>query len=163
MRAGYGQSINRPEFREIAPFVFYDFEQNAAYSGNPEIKNAIIHNLDLRYEYYPTKAEMFSLGVFYKQFINPIELKYINTGSGLQYTFQNAKEASSIGAEMELKKSLESFGKKDNFLKYLSNFNLVLNASVIKSNVKFEDADNENENRYTKYEKKANNENVASI
>ena len=138
LRLGYGRTINRPEFREIAPFVFYDFEQNAAYSGNPEIKNATIHNFDFRYEFYPTKAEMFSFGVFYKQFINPIELKYINTGSGLQYTFQNAEQANSYGAEIELKKSLEGFSKKDNFLKYFKNFNLVLNASVIKSVVNFE-------------------------
>ncbi|MBU1720617.1 MAG: TonB-dependent receptor, partial [Bacteroidetes bacterium] len=42
IRLGYGLTINRPEFREIAPFVFYDFERKAAFSGNDTLKNCFI-------------------------------------------------------------------------------------------------------------------------
>ena len=28
LRGAYGKTVNRPEFRELAPFSFYDFENN---------------------------------------------------------------------------------------------------------------------------------------
>ncbi|HEX3007741.1 MAG TPA: TonB-dependent receptor, partial [Bacteroidales bacterium] len=130
IRLAYGKSINRPEFREIAPFPFYDFENNALFSGNPDVKNAYIHNFDLRYELYPSQFETFSLGVFYKRFINPIELKYAQTGSGLEYSYQNADRATNYGIELELRKSLAKSGS-------LKNWSAVLNGAWIKSNITF--------------------------
>jgi len=138
MRFSYGITINRPEFREIAPFAFYDFEMKKLVRGNPDLENASIHNYDLRYEFYPTPSETFVLGAFYKDFIKPIETIEINSGSGKDYTFQNALGAQNYGVELELRKSLESLGKKDNFLKYFKNFMLVANASLIKSEIKID-------------------------
>jgi len=40
-------SVNRPAFREIAPFTFYDFDYRADISGNTNLKNADLHNIDL--------------------------------------------------------------------------------------------------------------------
>jgi outer membrane receptor for ferrienterochelin and colicin len=134
-RVSYGITINRPEFREIAPFAFYDFELKKLVRGNPELENASIGNYDLRYEYYPTPSETFVLGVFYKDFKKPIETIEINSGSGKDYTFQNALGAKNYGVEIELRKSLESLGKKDNFLKYFKNIMLVANASYIWSEI----------------------------
>lgn len=135
-RVSYGLTINRPEFREIAPFAFYDFEMKKLVRGNASLVNASISNYDVRYEYYPTPSETFVLGAFYKSFKNPIETIEINSGSGKDYTFQNALGANNYGLELELRKSLESLGKKDNFLKYFKNFMLVANASLIKSEIK---------------------------
>ena len=41
LRAAYGLSVNRPEFRELAPFYFVDFDLNAGVYGNPSIKTGI--------------------------------------------------------------------------------------------------------------------------
>lgn len=130
IRFAYGKSINRPEFREIAPFPFYDFENNAVFSGNPELKNSFIDNFDLRYEFYPSSGETFSFGVFYKHFENPIEIKYAETGSGLEYSYQNAAEAKNYGAEVEIRKTLTG-------IEALKNVSLVVNGSLIKSNISF--------------------------
>lgn len=130
MRFAYGQTINRPEFREIAPFIFYDFNDAAGYSGNPELKDAIVNNFDVRFEYYPSPTETFSLALFNKSFTNPIEMIYVDAGSGLQYSFNNAKAAKSRGLEVELRKSFENISS----LKY---FSVVLNASLISSKVEF--------------------------
>ena len=73
LRFVYGKTINRPEFRELAPFAFYEFERAASISGNDSLKNATIHNFDMRYEFYPNPNEIITFGVFYKRFINPIE------------------------------------------------------------------------------------------
>jgi len=130
VRMAYGRSINRPEFREIAPFTFYDFNEVATISGNPDLKDAIIQNLDLRFEYYPSSSEVISLALFYKDFKDPIELVYEDAGSGLQYSFQNAKGATNMGIELEVRKSLEN-------ILGLKNFSVVLNGSLIQSKVKF--------------------------
>jgi len=137
LRFAYGISINRPEFREIAPFRYFDFEIKAAVIGQPKLKNAYIHNFDLRYEVYQRNTETVTIGIFYKHFINPIEFRTIPEGSGLAYTFLNATAANSIGSELDIRKSFTKLESKENFLKYLKNFSLVMNASIIKSQIVF--------------------------
>lgn len=130
-RIAYGKSVNRPEFREIAPFPFYDFRSNAVFSGNPDLTNSYIHNFDIRFEFYPDNNEVISAGVFYKRFINPIEIKYIETGSGLEYSYQNAAAATNYGIELDVRKTLFQEG-------LLSPLALVFNGALIKSRVEFE-------------------------
>jgi outer membrane receptor protein involved in Fe transport len=130
LRIAYGKSLNRPEFREIAPFPFYDFDNNAVYSGNPNLKNATVNSGEIRYEYYPSKNELLSVGAFYKKFTNPIEVKYLQTGSGLEYTYQNADQAVNYGVEAEIRKALGSEG-------FLEKINIVLNGALIKSEISF--------------------------
>lgn len=134
-RVVYGKTVNRPEFREIAPYVYYDFENFSYWEGNPDLKNAQIHNLDFRYEYYPAPHEMISFGAFYKKFINPIENTYYYAGGQLQYSYMNAYSAYNYGIELDIRKSLD-------FIR-LPDFSLVLNASFIKSRVIFPDDNTE--------------------
>ena len=77
VRGAYGVTVNRPEFRELAPFGFYDFNYNFTNKGNPNLQVATIHNADVRWEYYPTPNEQVSIGFFYKKFINPIEVFFV--------------------------------------------------------------------------------------
>lgn len=132
IRAAYGVTTNRPEFREIAPFYFYNFQQEADFVGNVNLNDSKIQNFDLRYEFYPNAGETFSLGVFYKQFKNPIEVKYVSAGNRNNYSYGNANSATSLGAEMELRISLES-------IPVLHNFSVVSNAAYIFSKVHFND------------------------
>ncbi len=137
VRAAYGVTINRPEFREIAPYAFYDFELAATVIGNDTLKDALIHNVDLRFEYYPSANETFTIGGFYKKFVNPIESIIIPAGSDLNYSFANAESASSIGVEAEFKKSF-LFLKNNKIFKFLKDFSLVLNGAYIHSRVYFD-------------------------
>lgn len=131
IRLAYGASINRPEFREIAPYVYYDFDQFAEFVGNEQLKDAYINNFDLRYEWYPTPTETFSVAAFYKNFKNPIESTYFTTSSGQKFTYRNANEAYNFGVELDVRKNLTEWGMKG--------FSLVANASWIKSHVLFEE------------------------
>ena len=137
LRLAYGKTINRPEFRETAPFNFYIFQENASYIGNPNLRDAIIHNLDFRYEWYPSLSEMINLGLFYKKFDHPIEISYINSGSGLAYGPVNAEGATNFGAELEIRKSFSSWKNKSGILHTFRDFTLVMNASWIRSKVTF--------------------------
>ncbi len=129
LRVAYGQSVNRAEFREIVPYVYFNFERNANIVGNPDLKNAYADNVDLRYEFYPSSGEMITLGAFYKHFKDPIEETYNEAGSGLQYTYHNAESADAFGVELDLKKRLDFIG--------LNDLSLVCNAAYIHSKVHF--------------------------
>jgi TonB-dependent receptor len=131
VRLAYSATVNRPEFREIAPFLFYDFDFNFDVVGNPALKVASIHNVDLRYEIYPGIGETFSFGLFYKRFLNPIE-NYIRQGADNPiYTFSNALYAQNYGAEVELRKSLDNVSSS----RFVKNLSLVFNAALISSKV----------------------------
>lgn len=131
MRLAYSKTINRPEFRELAPFVYYDFNLDANFVGNPALKVADIHNLDFRLEFYPGSGEIISFGGFYKYFINPIETKISPVGLSPQFTFSNAESARNYGLELEIRKGLGTPGG----LSFLDKITLVCNASLIHSRV----------------------------
>lgn len=128
VRLAYASTVNRPEFREVSPLVYYDFTEKTTITGNPDLKDASIQNLDLRYEHYSSPNEVLSIAAFYKHFKNPIEM--VSVGIGSSYSFANAVGATNYGLEMELKKSLEK-------MIGLKNFALSLNASYIYSQVEF--------------------------
>lgn len=134
LRLAYGKTLNRPEFREIAPFTFYDFVLNRVVTGNSTINNANINNYDLRYEWYPTPSEIVSVAAFYKDFTNPIEVVF-TSGSNPNVSFDNAKSAYSTGIELEIRKTLE--GLTSNTI--LNNINLIFNAAFIYSRVKIKE------------------------
>jgi hypothetical protein len=131
IRLGYARTVNRPEFRELAPFLFYDYELESSRVGNPELKTATIDNVDLRYENYGRPGETFSVGVFYKQFTNPIEDRLILTTEQSSLTFINADFAFAYGAEIEYKKSLKGLTGNS----FLDKLSINLNASIIHSEV----------------------------
>lgn len=123
VRAAYGRTVNRPEFRELAPFLFYDYKLESSRVGNPNLKTATIDNIDIRYENYPRPGETFSFGTFYKRFTNPIEDRLILTTEQSSLTFVNADFAYAYGVEVEFKKSLKDMTSSDFFNKLSVNFN----------------------------------------
>jgi len=138
VRLAWATTVNRPEFRELAPFAFYDFSFNNVLSGNDSLKTATIQNVDARYEFYPSPAEVVSVGVFYKHFTNPIEMFFLpGAGSGgtRNFTFGNAQQATSVGAELEVKRQLSGLFTEG----YLSHVGLMLNAAYIITEVQLGD------------------------
>lgn len=130
-RVAYSRTINRPEFRELAPFLYYDFELEQGVQGNPNLKTATIDNIDVRWEMYPNPGESISIGAFYKAFRDPIESILILTTEAPQSTYGNADLATAYGVELEFKKSLSSLGVS----KFLRNTFVNLNTSFIFSEV----------------------------
>jgi outer membrane receptor protein involved in Fe transport len=133
VRATYGQTLNRPEFREIAEFGFYDFEYNWVISGNPNLSTAKIQNYDVRWEWYPSKTEMITVGAFFKDFKDAIEMN-VTPGSGSIRTFNfvNAQSARNFGMEIDVRKSLFELTSS----KFIDKLSLLFNAAFIKSAVK---------------------------
>lgn len=129
VRASFGITINRPEFRELAPFSYYNFDLTADIVGNPNLQNATIYNYDIRYEIYPSASETFSFGIFYKKFINPIEFIITTGADNPVFISQNADQANAYGAEVEFRRSLSFISER------LTPFSFVFNASYIRSEI----------------------------
>ena len=109
LRITGSQTVIRPELRELASFVIYDFELNASVAGNPALKRTKITNIDLRYELYPAAGELFTAGVFYKNFDNPIESIFQEgSGGSSLFSFQNVSKATAFGFEIEARKKLST-------------------------------------------------------
>jgi hypothetical protein len=123
IRFAFGSTVNRPEFRELAPFTYYDFVFDVSKRGEKNIKTATIQNLDLRYDYYPSEGEIITFGAFYKSFKNPIESSIFYNGSALAFTVANAKSAFSTGIEFEFRKEISR------------SLMAIFNASLINSSV----------------------------
>jgi TonB-dependent receptor len=137
LRLSYSKTINRPEFRELAPFLFFEYQTSFLIEGNPGLKRALIDNYDFRYEFYPGRAQLFSVSAFYKGFVNPIELVSLPNTSAQTY-YQNAKTAKVYGIEAEFRTLISTlFGIKGD-KNILSKFTLAANGAYIKSNVKLD-------------------------
>lgn len=130
LRFAYSRTLNRPEFREIAPFLFYDFIYDRGIEGRP-LEVATIDNFDLRYEIYPRKGETMSFGLFYKSFKNPIELVAQITTEQPQFFYKNADKAQNAGVEIEFRKSFSELFSSP----FLQRFSTNINAAYIVSEV----------------------------
>lgn len=107
-RAAYFRSVNRPEFRELAPFTYYDFELNNTLAGNPNLTVPDIHNADIGWEWFGKGTDLLRVAVFYKYFIRPIEMVFEVAGGGgtNSFRFRNAESGFAAGAEAETRYGL---------------------------------------------------------
>ncbi len=106
LRVGYAKTANRPDFREMSPLKIVDVSGEAAVTGNTELKRAKIHNLDLRWEWYPRSGESVSIAGFYKKFLNPIEITVVPSTETV-ITFENAPGAYNWGLELDVRKGFD--------------------------------------------------------
>lgn len=144
-RLSGSRTINRPEFREIAPFTFLDLENLWTVNGNPALKRSRIINLDFRYEYYFSPGEIWMAGMFYKRFQDPIE-KVMDDQSNLDlfvFGYQNAPWAESIGWEVDLRKNLDFVAPSP----WLKNLYLGANLTYVVSRVSLPSGNGESATR----------------
>lgn len=106
LRAAYGATVARPNFREVAPSLYYDYVRRRAIGGNPELVETRIHNVDVRWESFLGDAELVAASVFYKRFVDPIEAQLVEAGDGQNVGFSNAAGATTYGLELEARASL---------------------------------------------------------
>lgn len=132
LRLAYSETVNRPEFRELAPFVFYDIAQNLSISGNPLLKNSLIYNTDLRFEFFPGRSQLFSFSVFNKEFKYPIEIFIIPATTNFA-TYDFVENARVRGAELEFRTIIGPIFNIDKGP--LSNLTFFSNLAIIKSEV----------------------------
>lgn len=131
LRLSGSKTLNRPEFRELAPFLFFDFDTRFSTEGNPNLKITEIYNADLRYEFFLGKGQVLSASAFFKNFKNPIEIQARANNSN---KYENADAGTNYGLELEFRFLLSTvLGAKEN--KFLDDLTLFSNLAVIRSEV----------------------------
>ncbi len=130
VRAAYGMTVARSNFREIAPALYYDYIRRRAIGGNPGLEETKIHNGDLRFETFLGDSEVIAASLFAKHFVKPIERTVEEAGDGQNVSFSNTPSANSYGVELEARLSLGRLSSA------LSEFSIGGNLSVIGSQIK---------------------------
>lgn len=134
IRLAYSRTLNRPEFRELAPAKFYDFATRYVTNGDTSIKRALIDNFDLRYEIYPGKGQVITISAFYKRFYNPIE-QATAPDKDHEAVYFNVVGAMNKGIEIEERLELGDLLKEIPEKSFLSKLTLFSNVALIKSTV----------------------------
>ncbi|WP_340063182.1 TonB-dependent receptor [Ascidiimonas aurantiaca] len=131
IRAAYGRTIDRPQYREQSTFQFFDFEAGFNVASNPLLLNAEIDNYDIRWEHYPSPSEFLSVGAFYKRLTNAIEQYDTSSASFVLpvMTPLNTERAEVYGLEVEARKNL-------GFLAHgLRKMSFIFNGALLESEV----------------------------
>jgi outer membrane receptor protein involved in Fe transport len=110
VRAGYGETTNRPDFKELSPAIYKDPLLDRQIKGNPNLVPAYLKNYDIRWDWYFDQGEFVSLGAFYKEFTDPIET-VILPGAAQITSFDNAQSAENFGVELEFYTNLDFIGQ----------------------------------------------------
>ena len=132
LRLAYYQSVNRPEFREMAPVTRRNYATLQNERGNPDLMRAFIRNYDARLEYFPRAGELISASYFNKRMTDPIEESLTPTAEGPLLSWTNSPSARNHGFEIEVRRKLD-------FLSILRNFQAMVNYTRVYSEVEFYD------------------------
>lgn len=116
LRASYYKATNKPGFQEIVPFIVRGEDYSSA--GNPDLKQAVADNIDLRWEYFSNNRDQVMAGLFYKNIKNAIEyafVDYLGNSHEQVYSPVNSDVAVNYGLEIDATKYRRQWGVKANY------------------------------------------------
>lgn len=102
IRFAASRTITRPVLFESLPITYISADGTSE-RGNELLINSTNNNVDLKFEVFPTKDEIFAVTAFGKYIENPIERSFDNNGGGAgrQISYYNNKSATLFGIEFE--------------------------------------------------------------
>lgn len=106
LRLNASKTIARPQFRELAPQIYRDFEFDRFFFGNPRLTDSELYNFEGRFEFYPAKDDRIAIAAFHKTIKRPIEQVafFPSEDATLTTGFSYAPRAVLYGAEAEVQK-----------------------------------------------------------
>ena len=143
LRFSYGKTTVRPSFKEMSYAEIADPLTGRTFIGglfrdaddgadivywDGDLVSTDIHNLDLRWEIYPTNNQTISVSAFYKKFINPIEIIQFASQAG-SFQPRNVGDGQIIGGELEIRLGLQWMTEK------LKDFSFITNVTVTDSKI----------------------------
>jgi TonB-dependent receptor len=130
LRGAASRTVARPSFKEKSNASIFDPITKRTFVGNIDLEQTSINNFDLRYEWFISPKELFSISGFYKQFDGHIELVAFEAAPD-QLKPRNSGQAEVLGAEIEIRKNIP-FATDSSFL---SNFFITVNGTFVQSRV----------------------------
>ena len=138
LRLAASKTYTTPLLLEMAPFEYEDVDESSI--GNATLYPQDNYNLDLKWEWFPTKNEVISLTAFGKYIQNPIARITIASSSNT-VSFANVGDKGKVyGAELEI--------RKDIFNSENSRFYTFFNATYLNTQQDLDSQKLSNENTY---------------
>ncbi len=104
LRLGASKTYTLPQFKERALFVYEDVTEKK--TGNPDLYPSQNYNLDLKWELFPSAAELVSVTAFGKYILDPIN-ETIVASSTNDISFINTGDVGTVmGLEFEMRKDI---------------------------------------------------------
>lgn len=100
IRGSWFITTARPSFKEISTAEIVDVLSGMTFIGNVDLVQTDIQNLDIRYEAFFNRNQMFSVSGFYKSFVNPIEMISFEQDI-TSFQPRNVGDARVLGVEIE--------------------------------------------------------------
>jgi len=134
IRLGASKTYTLPQSKEIAPYQYVNI--SFVSQGNPNIRPSDNYNVDLKWDFYISSNELFSLAGFYKYIENPIGRVDEGNSAGL-LTYNNISKFATVGGvEVEIRKNI--FNRFNTSLGQTNRLSIGLNASYIYTNLKLD-------------------------
>ena len=134
IRLGANKTYTLPQSKEIAPYQYVNI--SFVSQGNPNIRPSDNYNVDLKWDFYISSSELFSLAGFYKYIENPIGRVDEGNSAGL-LTYNNISKFATVGGiEMEIRKNI--FNRFNTDLEQTNRLSIGLNTSYIYTNLKLD-------------------------
>lgn len=108
IRLSYFASLSRPNFFEIVPYEIIDEDYRE--KGNPFLQHTEAHNVDLRFEHFPTALDQIMVAVFYKNIKNPIEQALLIEAQNIFLQSNNFGTANNFGLEVDYTRYFRNWG-----------------------------------------------------
>ncbi|REC50858.1 TonB-dependent receptor [Chryseobacterium piscium] len=108
LRLAGSKTYTSPLLLEIAPFEYEDIEESTL--GNQSNYLADNYNVDLKWEWFPSKNELVSLSAFGKYIQNPLARVTINSSSNSTSVMNVGDSGRVYGVEAEIRKDIYSAG-----------------------------------------------------
>lgn len=140
LRLSASQTLARPEYRELSPVQYLEVVGGQITRGNADLVRSLIQNYDIKFESFLASGELFSVGVFAKQFDRPIERIDLATGGQPFVSYFNATAATNFGVEAEFRKGLGSL------LSALEPYSAFTNVTLMQSTIEVGDGASSNTN-----------------
>ncbi|MEP1447518.1 MAG: TonB-dependent receptor [Paraglaciecola sp.] len=111
LRFGYGETVVRPDLREVVPVGYFDPLTDIRTTGSLSLTSSQLKNYDARYELYSANGDNLAFSLFYKDITNPIETVLAVGDSSYTATFTNGTSAELYGVEAEWLYDLSSISE----------------------------------------------------
>lgn len=121
LRASYSRTIARPSFKELSFAQILDPVSNRIFDGglfaidswDGNLTETLINNIDLRWEMFMNRGQLYSVSLFYKQFSDPIELVRLpQQQTNAEFQPRNVGNAQLFGVEVEFRSALNFISDK---------------------------------------------------
>ncbi|MBL4709917.1 MAG: TonB-dependent receptor [Flavobacteriales bacterium] len=145
LRFAFAKTIARPSFKELSFAQILDPATGRTFNGSlnsvspfwdGNLVSTDINNIDIRWEKFMQRGQIYSVSAFYKGFTNPIELVRLPiNNTGFEYQARNVGNADLFGLEFEATKALEFLGEK------FENFNVSGTLTLVRSRVEMSESE----------------------